>query len=84
MYIPLLGIVQTRQEDEAMSETITYAVPGMHCGHCKSAVEHEVSAVAGVAAVAVDLEKKLVQVTGEGLSDEALRAAIEEAGYEAA
>jgi copper chaperone CopZ len=55
----------------------------MHCSHCKSAVESEVSAVAGVEAVDVDLETKLVKVTGEGLRDEALRAAIEQAGYEA-
>ena len=67
-----------------MSETITYRVPGMHCGHCKAAVEKEVSSVAGVQAVDVDLGAKLVTITGESLSDEALRDAIEEAGYEAA
>jgi len=63
---------------------ITYTVPGMSCGHCKSAVEQEVGAVAGVQAVDVDLDTKLVVVRGAGLSDEALRAAIDEAGYEAA
>lgn len=63
---------------------LTYTVPGMSCGHCKSAVEQEVGAVDGVDSVAVDLETKLVVVRGEGLSDEALRAAIDEAGYEAA
>ena len=67
-----------------MSRTVTYSVPGMHCGHCKAAVEHGVSAVEGVDAVEVDLDTKLVVVTGEGLSDAALRAAIEEAGYDAA
>jgi copper chaperone CopZ len=66
-----------------VSETIRYTVPGMHCSHCKSAVENEVSAVAGVEVVDIDLETKLVEVTGEGLLDEALRAAIEQAGYEA-
>ena len=67
-----------------MSETITYAVPGMHCGHCKQAVTSEVSAVAGVESVEVDLESKRVTVRGERLSDAALREAIDEAGYEAA
>jgi copper chaperone len=62
---------------------ITYRVPGMHCGHCESAVEREVSQVDGVESVDVDLETKLVTVRGESLSDEALRAAIDEAGYEA-
>jgi copper chaperone CopZ len=55
----------------------------MHCGHCKEAVEREISAVEGVAAVEADLESKLVSVRGDGLSDEALRKAIEEAGYDA-
>ena len=61
----------------------TYSVPDMHCGHCKEAVEREISAVEGVAAVEADLESKLVSVRGDGLSDEALRKAIEEAGYDA-
>jgi copper chaperone len=67
-----------------MSQTITYTVPGMTCDHCKHAVSTELSAVAGVAAVDVDLMTKLVKVSGEDLDDSALRAAIEEAGYEAA
>jgi copper chaperone len=65
-------------------ELLTYSVPGMHCGHCKAAVERELSTVAGVAAVQADLDSKLVTVSGENLSDEALRDAIEEAGYEPA
>ncbi len=66
-----------------MSE-ISYSVPGMHCGHCKASVSEEVSAVEGVEAVEVDLDTKLVVVQGEGLDDAKLRAAIEDAGYEAA
>lgn len=67
-----------------MTETITYTVPGMSCGHCKEAVSREVVAVAGVVLVDVDLDSKLVTVTGENLDDAALRAAIDEAGYEVA
>jgi copper chaperone len=67
-----------------MSETAVYTVPGMSCAHCEAAVAEELGAVEGVEAVSVDLETKRVVVTGEGLSDLALRAAIEEAGYEAA
>ena len=67
-----------------MSEITTYSVPGMHCGHCERAVTEEVSAVAGVTAVGVDLETKLVSVTGPSFDDAAVRAAIEEAGYQAA
>ena len=67
-----------------MSETITYTVPGIHCGHCALSIEEEVSEVTGVEAVDVDLEAKLVTIRGEQLADDALRAAIAEAGYEAA
>ncbi len=66
-----------------MAETRTYTVAGMTCDHCKHAVSNEISAVGGVATVEVDLDIKLVTVTGEGLDDQRLRAAIEEAGYEA-
>ena len=61
---------------------VTYRVPGMHCGNCERAVKEEIAKVAGVATVEVDLETKLVLVRGDSLSDEALRAAIDEAGYE--
>ena len=65
-------------------ETLEYTVPGMHCGHCRASVTEEVSAVPGVETVAVDLDSKRVEVRGESLDDAAIRAAIEEAGYEAA
>jgi copper chaperone CopZ len=60
-----------------------FVVPGMHCGHCESAVREEVSAVPGVESVDVDLATKRVEVAGALLDDAAIRAAIEEAGYEA-
>jgi copper chaperone len=61
-----------------------YTVPGMSCAHCEAAVTEEVSAVAGVDRVEVDLVAKLVTVHGANLDDARLRDAIEEAGYEAA
>ena len=63
---------------------VTYVVPGMSCGHCKSAVENGLRAVPGVASVDVDLETKRVRVIGSDLSDDALRAAIDHAGYDVA
>jgi copper chaperone len=68
----------------AMSDTVTYTVPGMSCEHCRAAVTEEVSAVTGVETVDVDLETKLVTVRGTDLDDSRLRDAIEEAGYAAA
>jgi copper chaperone CopZ len=47
-------------------------------------IREEVSEVEGVADVLVDLDTKLVTVSGSELDDAALRAAIEEAGYQAA
>jgi copper chaperone len=56
----------------------------MHCGHCERAVKDEVSAVPGVSDVVVDLGTTAVTVTGSPLDEAAVRAAIAEAGYEAA
>ena len=67
-----------------MSETIQYRVPAVHCEHCVMSIREEVSEVEGVDLVDVDLESKVVTVTGRELDDAALRAAIEEAGYETA
>jgi len=67
-----------------MSETVTYRVPGMTCEHCKAPVTEELNAVSGVDSVSVDLDRKLVRVSGTALDDAALRAAIDEAGYEVA
>lgn len=67
-----------------MSETVTYEVPTIHCAHCAMSIREEVSAVEGVDDVAVDLESKVVTIRGSALDDAALRAAIAEAGYEAA
>jgi copper chaperone len=61
----------------------TYTVPGMSCQHCVMAVSEEVGQVAGVESVDVALETKQVTVRGRDLDDRALRAAIDEAGYEA-
>ena len=67
-----------------MSETVTYTVPAVHCGHCVMSITEEVTEVEGVEDVAVDLDSKVVTISGHDLDDRALRAAISEAGYEAA
>jgi copper chaperone len=67
-----------------MTETVTYSVPAIHCAHCEMSIRDEVSEVDGVEDVVVDLETRLVTVNGRDLDDAALRAAIAEAGYEAA
>jgi copper chaperone CopZ len=63
---------------------LTYTVPGMHCVHCEHVVRDEVTAVAGVEAVEVDLDRKRVSVRGSEFDDASIRAAIAAAGYDAA
>jgi len=65
-------------------QTRSYSVPGISCGHCRAAITAEVTKVAGVAAVDVDLVSKVVTVTGAGVADAAVRDAIDEAGYDVA
>ena len=60
--------------------TSTYTVSGMTCGHCVSSVTEEVSEVAGVTDVQVDLESGALTVTGDA-DEAAVKAAVEEAGY---
>ena len=67
-----------------MSESVTYSVPAIHCAHCAMSIREEVSEVNGVEDVVVDLDTKVVTVSGNDLDDAALRVAIEDAGYHAA
>jgi copper chaperone len=62
--------------------TRTYSVPEISCDHCKNAIEGEVGKVPGVDRVLVDVPGKTVAV--EGGADDAIRAAIDEAGYDVA
>jgi copper chaperone CopZ len=68
-----------------MSSTrLTYDVPDVSCGHCRTAITDELATVPGVAEVDVDLDAKRVRIAGTDLDDTTLVAAIREAGYEAA
>ena len=66
-----------------MSSTATYTVSGMTCAHCVSSVSEEVTQIPGVTDVQVDLASGAVTITSEAPVDEAaVRAAVDEAGYE--
>jgi copper chaperone CopZ len=65
-----------------MSETQTWTVTGMTCGHCAASVTEEISEIDGVENVDVGVETGAVTVpSAEPLDHAAVRAAVEEAGY---
>lgn len=57
-------------------------VEGMSCQHCVMAVSNALFEIEGVENVQIQLESKSVLVQGENLSEEAIRDAIDEAGYD--
>ncbi|MFC4493418.1 heavy-metal-associated domain-containing protein [Streptomyces ovatisporus] len=66
-----------------MSTVTTYKVTGMTCGHCEGAVTGEISEIEGVTSVKAVASSGEVTVTSAAeLDDEAVRAAVDEAGYE--
>ncbi len=71
-------------ELDGSTATRTYIVQGMTCSHCVLSVREEVAEVAGAVDVAVDLSSGRMTVSGERIIDEAVRAAVAEAGYEVA
>jgi copper chaperone CopZ len=66
------------------AETREYTVHGMTCSHCVLSVREEVSEVPGVSAVDVDLASGRLTVTGNEVDEQAVRAAVADAGYEVA
>ncbi|WP_390888064.1 heavy-metal-associated domain-containing protein [Clostridium intestinale] len=56
-------------------------IEGMSCGHCKARVEKALSELDGITSAVVDLEAKTATIEGE-TSDEILREAIDDAGYD--
>ena len=66
-----------------MTTTKSYTVTGMTCAHCVASVTEEVQEIPGVEDVEVVLESGALTVTGaEPVDDAAVRAAVEEAGYQ--
>ena len=62
----------------------TYTVTGMTCGHCVLSVREEVSEIPGVRAIDLDLSSGRMTVAGRDFTDDAVQAAVAEAGYEVA
>ena len=60
----------------------SYHVRGMTCEHCRTAVSREVLQVEGVEGVDVDLYAGRIIVSGGSVDHQAVRAAVDEAGYQ--
>ncbi|MER5914037.1 heavy-metal-associated domain-containing protein [Streptomyces sp. NPDC001982] len=73
----------TTQIDTTGSVTTVYKVTGMSCGHCEGSVSGELSEVPGVTSVtAVAPTGEVTVVSAAPLDEEAVRAAVDEAGFE--
>ncbi len=76
------GKINEKEGEKQMKKIVH--VNGMSCAHCQAAVEKALMGVAGVATAKVNLKKKLAEVElSAEVSDEALLAAVNDAGYEA-
>ncbi|WP_019200948.1 heavy-metal-associated domain-containing protein [Tsukamurella sp. 1534] len=65
-----------------MAVESNYTVTGMTCGHCAASVREEISEIAGVQGVDVNVETGAVTVTSDAdLDRAAVDAAVKEAGY---
>ncbi|MFI5965472.1 heavy-metal-associated domain-containing protein [Streptomyces asoensis] len=73
----------TARTDTPGSVTTVYKVSGMSCGHCEGAVSGELSELFGVTSVkAVASTGEVTVVSAAALDEEAVRAAVDEAGFE--
>ena len=62
---------------------VEISIEGMTCGHCAMSVTNELATLEGVSNVQVDHAAGKATIESEGVSEEQLSAAIEEAGYQA-
>lgn len=81
----IISSKQTANEEKGettMEKVIS--IEGMACMHCVKHVQEALAAVPGVQEVTVDLEGKSATVSVDGsVTDAALKAAVDEAGYQA-
>lgn len=74
-------IIESKPEEKTMTKTML--INGMMCGNCKKHVEKALGAIDGVSAVEVNLEEKKAVVTlSAEISDDVLKNAVVEEGYE--
>ncbi len=74
-------INEKKAEGKKMNKTMI--IDGMMCGHCTGRVQKALEEIPGVESVTMSLEEKSAKlVLGSEVSDDVLKAAVTEAGYE--
>ena len=74
---------KTEQETGKETEKMEIKVNGMMCAHCEAHVKKALEAIEGIESAAASHEKNLVMITTSGdVEEAAIKAAVEEAGYE--
>ncbi|GFI04977.1 copper-exporting P-type ATPase [Lachnospiraceae bacterium] len=72
---------EKKKEERKMNKIMT--IEGMMCGHCTGRVQKALEEIPGVEGVTMSLENKSAEVILDGqVTDEMLKAAVTEAGYE--
>lgn len=78
--------IQNKEEEKKDMRVLakkTITIEGMHCNHCKMAVEKVLNKIDGVVSAEVDLEKKIAILEYEGnIEDETIKSVITEEGFE--
>jgi copper chaperone CopZ len=76
------GPADETKEDTFMAE-LSFKVPQMSRGDCVTAITTALRRLDGVSGIEVDLHTKWVVVTGDWIDSEAIRRAVDQAGYKA-
>jgi copper ion binding protein len=77
------GIIIYEEYMKEFAMKTTLKIEGMSCDHCVRHVGNALKGLEGVQSAEVDLKNKTAQVEhAEGVSLDALKAAVSEAGYE--
>lgn len=74
------NLLETRKM--ANSDSLTVNIGGMSCQHCVGSVKNKLASLPGVTGVEVTLDPGRAIVTGQGISEAAVKSAIEEIGFD--
>lgn len=80
IYIYIQKIIKKRTPMETLKNSSSYIVPDMTCNHCKKSIENAFKSNEKVKEISVNLEQKIVQISGE-ITDSEVEKNIKELGF---